>query len=106
MEAYALRGSSARRLTRTVRFVHFTVAKKTYGADEARTQLPKLLELAHRGTTTVITRRGKPYAVVAPVDHVPERRTREGLLTLRGSGKGFWGSSSARGIRRMRDEWS
>lgn len=82
------------------------MAKKTYGAEEARAQLPKLLELAHRGETTLITRRGEPYAVVAPVDHLPAGRASGGLLALRGTGKKLWGADAAQAVRRMRDEWS
>lgn len=82
------------------------MAKKTYGAEEARARFPKLLELAHRGQTTLVTRRGKPYAVVAPVDHVSGARAAGALLGLRGSGKKLWGSDSARTVRHMRDEWA
>jgi len=82
------------------------MSKKTYGAEEARAQLPKLLELAHRGKTTIITRRGKPYAVLAPVDHASPRRAAGGLLALRGTGKGLWGTNAAETVRRLRDEWT
>lgn len=80
--------------------------KRTIGAEEARAKLSKLLDLAHRGKATVVTRRGEPYAVVAPVEHVPQERARGGLLALRGSGEGLWGTDSARTVRRLRDEWT
>jgi prevent-host-death family protein len=82
------------------------VPKKTYGAEEARTHLPKLLERAHRGYTTLITRRGQPYAVVAPVDHVPAQRNIGGVLSLQGTGKSLWGEASSKTVDRLRDEWS
>ena len=77
---------------------------KTYGAEEARTHLPELLERAHRGERSVITKRGKPYAEVAPVaSHAGKPRL--AFLSLAGTGAGLWGSSSREAIERMRDEW-
>ncbi len=49
------------------------------GAEEARSQLPSLLEGAEAGRATLITRRGRPVAVVAPVEvleHAPRGRRR------------------------------
>ena len=37
------------------------------GAKEARAQLPNLLDTAEQGQATLITRHGRPVAVVAPV---------------------------------------
>jgi antitoxin (DNA-binding transcriptional repressor) of toxin-antitoxin stability system len=83
------------------------MSKRKVGAEEARTKLPKLLELAHQGKTTIVTRRGEPYAAVAPLDHVPTQRARGGVLALRGTGKALWGAGGgARAVRRMRDEWA
>jgi prevent-host-death family protein len=79
------------------------MAKRKIGAEEARARLPKLLELAHHGHTTVVTRRGEPYAVVAPVEQAV--RTKGKVLDLRGTGEGLWGSDASRTLRRMRDEW-
>ena len=80
------------------------MTKKTYGAEDARALLPELLEKAHQGSASLITKRGKPYAALVPVEQM--RRTRQALLALRGSGRGLWGKNSARTIRGLRDEWS
>ena len=37
------------------------------GSEEARKKLPSLLERAHRGQVTVITKRGVPYAAIVPI---------------------------------------
>lgn len=75
------------------------------GAEEARNQLPDLLEAASRGSSTIITRRGKAVAVLVPVQDFSPRGRQKSAANLRGSGKGFWGRSPASAIARMRDEW-
>ena len=80
--------------------------KKTYGAEEARTLLPELLERAHQGKTTLITKRGKPYAAIVPVPEAAPRSARVALLSLEGTGRGLWGSDAAGEVARLRDEWS
>lgn len=77
-----------------------------YGAEEARTLLPELIERAHHGKTSVISKRGKPYAAIVPVDHVHPGKTRISILALEGSGRGLWGREPAATIARLRDEWS
>ena len=72
------------------------------GAEEARAQLPALLEDAAQGRTTIITRRGRSIAALVPVS---EATRQKGLVDLIGSGKGLWGAR-ARTLRRLRDEWS
>jgi prevent-host-death family protein len=72
------------------------------GAEEARNQLPSLLEDAAQGRTTIITRRGRSVAALVPVAGVTRQK---GLIELLGSGKGLW-KASARQLRRLRDEWS
>ena len=79
------------------------MATKTYGAEEARTLLPELLERAHRGSSALITKRGKPYAALVPADQIKPRRI--AFLSLQGSGRGLWGDDPARTIAAMRDEW-
>lgn len=82
------------------------MAKKSYGAEEARTKLPELLDRAHRGESTLITKHGRPFAAVVPAAKTLAVRPRLKLMTLAGSGKGLWGKSSAKTIARLRDEWS
>jgi prevent-host-death family protein len=74
------------------------------GVEEARRELPKLIDAAEGGQTTVITRRGRAVAVLAPIEH--HRPSQQSLLSLAGSGKGLWGRNSARAIAALRDEWS
>lgn len=71
------------------------------GAEEARNQLPSLLEQAERGRATVITKHGKAVAALVPIDALNAGATQSALLKLRGSGHGLWG-----GLDALRDEWS
>jgi prevent-host-death family protein len=78
---------------------------KTCGAEKARSNLPELLEAAHQGSSTVITKRGRPYAALVPLaQHAPSRKGLS-LLKMKGSGAGLWGRNSARTVARLRDEW-
>jgi prevent-host-death family protein len=79
--------------------------KRTCGAEQARTRLPELLERAHHGTPTVITKRGKPYAILVPAAEVRRGPRRVSVLGLKGSGKGLWGPSPSESVAAMRDEW-
>ncbi len=81
------------------------MARYRCGAEEARTRLPDLLERAHRGVPTVITKRGKPYAVVVPVAQAQSAQPRLSVLALKGSGRGMWGPNPSRTIAELRDEW-
>jgi len=81
------------------------MGKKSYGAEEARTKLPELLERAHRGQATVITKHGRPYAALVPAAKTLALKPRLKFLALAGSGKGLWGRGSAKTVDRMRDEW-
>jgi prevent-host-death family protein len=74
------------------------------GAEEARNQLPALIEAAADGRSTVITRHGRPVAAVVPIDRL-EPVYQASLLELRGSGHGLWGKSSTSTLRRLRSEW-
>jgi prevent-host-death family protein len=76
------------------------------GAEDARNHLPELLESAERGVSTVITKRGRPVAVLAPAGAIDEIERQGSLLALAGSGRGLWGADSAAAIRALRDEWS
>jgi len=75
------------------------------GVEEARNQLPDLLDAAEKGQSTVITRHGRPVAALVPVDALAATLRQAPLTPLAGSGRGLWGKSSARTLRRLRDEW-
>ena len=49
-----------------------------FNVHEAKTQLSKLLERAHRGEELIIAKGGKPYARLCPLETVPPRQP--GLL--------------------------
>ena len=75
------------------------------GAEEARNRLPELLDAAEKGHSTIITRRGRPVAVLAPVAALGAAIGQQPLTPWQGSGRGLWGKDSARTVRRLRDEW-
>jgi prevent-host-death family protein len=76
------------------------------GAEEARSQLPDLLDAAQGGRSTIITRHGRAVAALVPVDAYGTMVRQEPLLPLAGSGRNLWGRDSARTIRKLRDEWA
>ncbi|HZU89410.1 MAG TPA: type II toxin-antitoxin system prevent-host-death family antitoxin [Stellaceae bacterium] len=76
------------------------------GAEEARNRLPELLAAAEKGQSTIITRHGRPVAVLVPVAAHGTAARQQPLLPVAGSGRGLWGKDSARTIRRLRDEWN
>jgi prevent-host-death family protein len=76
------------------------------GAEEARNRLPELLAAAEKGRSTVITRHGRPVAVLAPIAAYPTAEGQQPLIPWQGSGRGLWGKDSARTLRRLRDEWN
>jgi prevent-host-death family protein len=75
-------------------------------AEEARNQLPDLLDAAESGAATIITRHGRPVAALVPVEAYVASTHQQPLTTVAGSGRGLWGKSSMRTLRRLRDEWS
>jgi len=75
------------------------------GAEEARNQLPELLTAAQRGQQTIITRHGRPVAILAPISGNGSSGSQRSLLPLAGSGRGLYGDDSARSLRELRDEW-
>ncbi len=79
---------------------------KICGVEAARSHLSELLERAHRGSPTVITRHGKPYAAVVSVEAATVRRRAASVLAMKGTGDGLWGDDPARTIAEMRDEWA
>ena len=81
-----------------------------YGLEQARAQLPLIASEAVAGYSSVITRHGKPVAVVVPVAHWREEQARSllqgGVLALRGSGRGLWPEGAASEVAQLRDEWA
>jgi prevent-host-death family protein len=75
------------------------------GAEEARSRLPELLEAAEKGRSTIITKRGRPVAVLAPIAVYKAGARQRALTPVVGSGRGLWGTDSARALRKLRDEW-
>jgi prevent-host-death family protein len=76
------------------------------GAEEARNQLPDLLEAAEKGQSTIITRHGRPVAALVPLEAYSSAVRQQPLTPAAGSGRGLWGKDSARTIRKLRDEWT
>ena len=74
------------------------------GSEEARKRLPELLNRAHAGEQTIVKKRGVPYAAIVALDQRIIVK-KEGLLSLRSSGKGLWGKDSCKKIEQFRDEW-
>jgi prevent-host-death family protein len=81
-----------------------TATPKRYGADVARAKLPELLERAHHGSATVITKRGRPYAALVPITTVAAT-PHLSLASVKGSGAGLWGTDAGATVAAMRDEW-
>ncbi len=76
------------------------------GAEEARKRLPELLAAAEKGRSTLITRHGRPVALLVPIGAHGAAIGQQPLTPWQGSGCGLWGKDSARTIGRLRDEWS
>lgn len=76
------------------------------GAEEARNQLPDLLAAAEQGKSTIITRHGRPIAALVPIAAYEATVTQPSLLPLAGTGRGLWGKSSTRTLRKLREEWN
>jgi len=76
------------------------------GSEEARNELPTLLEEAEGGRATIITRRGRPVAALVPLDQYRTSHRQQSLLLLEGAGRGMWGKKSAGTMKKLRDEWT
>lgn len=76
------------------------------GAEEARNQLPDLLAAAERGRQTIITRHGRPVAILVPIGASDPHQLQRSLLPLAGTGRGLFGNDSPKTLRKLRDEWS
>jgi prevent-host-death family protein len=83
-------------------------ASTRIGIEQARASLPALVDEAHAGRGSVITRHGKPVAALvslAQMTQMAQQRRPSGLLALRGSGVGLWSEGAARAVSRLRGEW-
>lgn len=78
---------------------------KQVGAEEARKQFAEILSRASQGSTTIITRRGRPCAAVVPLDALPAPTPIPSIVDLRGSGTNLWGANSLESLGALRDEW-
>ena len=76
------------------------------GVEEARNQLPKLIEAAEAGQATVITRHGRAVAALVPLDDYGAAPRQQSLLSIAATGRGLWGRNSGRTIAALRDEWA
>ncbi len=74
------------------------------GAEAARKRLPELLDRAHTGEQTIVKKRGIPYAAIVALDQRVVAK-KEGILSLRSTGKGLWGKDPGNKIDQYRDEW-
>ena len=59
-------------------------ATKTLGAFEAKTHLSELLDLAAMGERFTITKRGKPVAMLVPVEEESGMTVEEALAVMEG----------------------
>lgn len=78
---------------------------KSEAAEAARKKFPALIEQAHHGKATIVTKRGRPYAAIVPIAHLQESKGQLDIRSLRGSGKGLWGRNALTTIEKMRREW-
>jgi len=75
------------------------------GVREARSELSDLLDAAEKGRSTLITRHGRPVAALMPIEAYGTTERQEPLTPLAGSGRGLWGNSSSRTLRKLGNEW-
>ena len=79
----------------------------TKRAEEARNNLPDLLDAAENGQVTIITRHGKAVAALMPIEQYRHASQRQLPITpLEGTGRGLWGKNSTRTIAKLRAEWN
>jgi prevent-host-death family protein len=80
-----------------------------YGLEQARIQLPNIIANAHSGIRSIITKHGKPYAAIVPLQDVQKSTSdadlASGILALRGTGRGLWGANVGQTVSDLRDEW-
>jgi prevent-host-death family protein len=76
------------------------------GAEEARNQLPGLLDAAEKGRSAIITIHGRPVAALVPIEACGAAMHQQPLISVAGSGRGLWGKNGTHSLRMLRDEWS
>ena len=75
------------------------------GIEQGRNTLPQLALRAFGGEPSVLTKHGKPYVAIVPLDMVKRASASNGgFLALRGTGQGLWGPEPAQMVAEMRDE--
>jgi antitoxin (DNA-binding transcriptional repressor) of toxin-antitoxin stability system len=71
--------------------------------------LPLIAAEAQAGHSSVITRHGKPMAVVVPVQDWQAAQGQQvalgGILAMRGTGRGLWPQGAAKAVAQLRQEW-
>ena len=75
------------------------------GAMDARKHFAELIDRAHRGERTIVTRHGVPWAAIVPIEEPRTTEREVSLVDLAGSGEGLWGDDSASTIAELREEW-
>lgn len=78
---------------------------ESLGIEATRRRLPELVAAAHEGKATLITRHGRPYAAIVPLEKASKRRLPAAILALKGCAVGLWGDEPARSVETLRDEW-
>ena len=77
----------------------------TVGIEQGRNTLPQLALRAFGGEPCVLTKHGKPYAAIVPLDMVKRAQAgKNSFLALRGTGKGLWGDTPVQMIADIRNE--
>lgn len=77
-----------------------------YGLEQARIRFPEIVANANAGEYCIITKHGKPFAAVVPLENLPkEPKSAVSLLSLKGSGRGLWGPNPSQFIDGLRHEW-
>ncbi|MBN9459616.1 MAG: type II toxin-antitoxin system prevent-host-death family antitoxin [Burkholderiales bacterium] len=78
---------------------------ESLGIEATRRRLPELVAAAHDGKMTLITRHGRPYAALVPVEKAGGGRLPTAILALKGCAAGVWGKEPARSVEELRSEW-
>lgn len=80
-----------------------------YDLEQTRKQWPSIVADAHAGKACIITKHGKPYAAIVPIEEFEQTRATanagSGLLALRGTGRGLWGADVGQTLTDLRKEW-